>query len=490
VDAAGTLYFSDTFNDTIRKVGSDGIVKLIAGTGEPGFGGDGDDALKAKLNLPSSLVVDGAGNVYFSDTGNHRVRKIGTDGKISTVAGNGTGRYLNDGVPATETSLNRPDGLALDSAGNLYIADSANHRIRKVSTAGIMTTVAGNGLPGYAGEFGPAAQASLNYPHGVYVDASGTMFIADTYNNRIRAVTEDGVIRHVAGTQYIGKGEENIPATVALLQFPRVVVPNGSGGFYVLDTDNSRIRLLTPVPVAPEISRGGVISLYEFGGFTKSAPGSWLEVYGTNLAQGTREWEASDFVDGRAPTSLSGTSVKIGGVPAYLSYVSPGHVNVQIPDTVPTGEQEIVITNALGSSAPYKFTFERTQPGLFAPMLLASGGRRFAGVIRGDGSLADTVRAPRPGDTVTLYGIGFGAVAPRSNAGEIVRSASSVILPLKVYFGDAQATVTYAGLAPGTLGLYQFNVVVPQVAPGDSIPLSFELNGQTGAQTIYTVVGR
>jgi uncharacterized protein (TIGR03437 family) len=231
-----------------------------------------------------------------------------------------------------------------------------------------------------------------------------------------------------------------------------------------------------------------VISLNEFGGFSKAAPGSWLEMHGSNLAQGTREWAASDFVNGQAPTALSGTSVTIGGTPAYLSYVSPTQLNVQIPDTVEPGDHEIVVTTPLGSSAPYKLTFEPTQPGIYAPYALESEGRRYAGVVR-DGALTDAAHAPRPGETVTLYGIGFGSVAAQLNPGEITRNATSVVLPLKVFFGDKPATVSYAGLAPGTLGLYQINVVVPDVT-GDSVPLSFELNGEDSAQTLYTVVSR
>jgi uncharacterized protein (TIGR03437 family) len=140
----------------------------------------------------------------------------------------------------------------------------------------------------------------------------------------------------------------------------------------------------------------------------------------------------------------------------------------------------------------YKVKIDDVQPGLFAPPSLLSDGKQYAGVILADGSLAGgpALSTVRPGDTVTLYGIGFGSVAPNLAAGEIVRNANAVVLPLQVFYGDSAATVTYAGLAPGTLGLYQINVVVPQVASGDAIPLSFKLNGASGAQTLYTVVGK
>ena len=259
----------------------------------------------------------------------------------------------------------------------------------------------------------------------------------------------------------------------------------------MLDTDNHRIRQLTPIPQTPAINKDGVVSSSAFGGFRTAARGSWLEIYGSNLAQGTREWASSDFIDGKAPTTLRGTSVTIGGRSAFVSYVSPGQVNVQVPDSLPAGQYDVVVQSSLGSSTAYKVAVDDVQPGLFAPSSLQAGGKQYVGVILADGSLASLSSSKvRPGDTVTLYGIGFGSVAPNLAAGEIVRNANSVVLPLQVFFGDTAATVTYAGLAPGTLGLYQINVVVPSVAAGDAIPLSFKLNGASGAQTLYTVVGK
>lgn len=490
VDSAGNIFFSDSRNNMVRKVGTNGTITRLAGTGVKGYGGEGTNAVDAWMNLPTAIVVDSAGVVYVSDTLNNRVRKITTDGKISGVAGTGQPNANGDGGPATEAALQGPEGLAFDSAGNLYIADTFNHRIRKVAPDGIITTVVGTGTPGFSGDGGPATQAQLNYPRSVYMDASGTLYIADTLNNRIRAVTENGVIATIAGSGRFGDAPGNIPALAADLRYPRSIIPNGSGAFYLLDTDNSRIRLLTPVPQPPAINKEGVVSSSAFGGFRKAARGSWLEIYGANLAQGKREWGPSDFVDGMAPTTLSGTSVTIGGKSAFVSYVSPGQVNVQVPDTVPPGTHDVVVTNPLGTSVAYKLTVEDVQPGLFAPSTLTAGGKQYAGVVLADGSLAAAGSRPaRPGDTVTLYGIGFGAVAPSLGAGEIVRSANSVVMPLQVFFGDTPATVTYAGLAPGALGLYQINVVVPVVPASDAVQLRFTLNGTEGQQTLYTAVG-
>lgn len=491
VDTAGNVYFSDSQNNMVRKISTTGTITRIAGTGVQGYGGDGGNATDALLNLPTGLAVDTTGNVYVADTQNHRIRRIGTDGKIATVLGTGQPNFDGDGGPGDKAPIFYPEGVALDSAGNLYVADTFNHRIRKLSSLGIASTVVGNGTPAFRGDGGQALGASLNYPRGVFVDASGNILIADSINNRIRMVTENGVIRTIAGAGFFGDAGDDGPATQARFRYPRAVISDGSGGYLVLDTDNHRIRQLKPIPQSPSINKDGVVSSTAFGGFRTAARGSWLEVYGSNLAQGTREWASSDFIDGKAPTSLAGTSVTIGGRPAYVAYVSPGQVNVQIPDTLPAGQHDVVVKSPQGTSVAYKVTVDEVQPGLFAPPTLSSGGRQYAGVILADGSVA-SVTAPkvRPGDTVTLYGIGFGSVAPNLAAGEIVRNANSVVLPLQFFFGDAPATVTYAGLAPGTLGLYQINVVVPQVPASDAIPLRFKLNGTDGAQSLFTAVGK
>lgn len=487
VDTAGNLYFSDTRNQIIRKVSTTGTITRIAGTGVQGYGGDGGNAVDALLNLPTGLAVDAAGNIYVADTQNHRIRKITTDGKIATVAGTGQPNMTGDGKVATDAALNFPEAVALDSAGSLYISDTLNQRIRKVSSAGIITTYVGSGVQGFRGDGGAATAAQLNYPRGLYVDASGVLYFVDSLNSRIRVVTENGVIRTIAGSGRFGDTSDGLPAVVADLRFPRAIIPDGSGGFLVLDTDNSRIKQLTPVPQTPTVNKEGVVSSSAFGGFRTAARGSWLEIYGNNLAQGTRQWTSNDFVGGKAPTDLSGTSVTIGSESAFVSYVSPGQVNVQVPDSLVAGTYNLVVKSPLGDSQPYTITVADTQPGIFAPSTLAIDGKQYAGVVLADGTVASTVT---PGQTVTLYGIGFGSVTPTLNAGEIVRSSNAVALPLQVFFGDTAATVTYAGLAPGTLGLYQFNVVVPNVAANSAVPLRFQLNGTPGQQSLYTAVGK
>src|ERR1700751_4501787 len=199
VDAVGNLYIADTSNHRIRKVDASGVITTVAGNGTEGFSGDGGPATSAALNTPIGVAVDVAGNLYIADSFNNRIRKVNATGIITTVAGNGDARFSGDHAAATNGSLRAPFGVAVDKVGNVYIADTSNQRIRKVDASGTITTVAGNGTEGFSGDGGPAAQARLNFPTGVTVDRAGNLFITDQSNNRIRKVSTAWVIITVAG---------------------------------------------------------------------------------------------------------------------------------------------------------------------------------------------------------------------------------------------------------------------------------------------------
>ena len=208
VDSSGNIYIADTYNNRIRKVDTAGVISTIAGNGAAGYSGDGGSATSAMLNGPMSVAIDAFDNIYIADQLNNCIRKVNTVGVISTVAGNGTAGFFGDGGLATSAALNNPTGVAIDSAGNIYIADAnmnnyplnyGNNRIRKVDTSGIISTVAGNGAAGYLGDGGAATSATLGAPQGVAVDAIGNIYIADVLNNRIRKVDSSGVITTVAG---------------------------------------------------------------------------------------------------------------------------------------------------------------------------------------------------------------------------------------------------------------------------------------------------
>ncbi|HKE46612.1 MAG TPA: NHL repeat-containing protein [Rhodanobacteraceae bacterium] len=245
VDAAGNFYFADSNNQRIRKV-TGGIITTFAGNGVAGYAGDGGPATEAQLHSPAMIAVDGAGNLYIADTLNAAIRKVSTGGIITTFAGTGLGGFSGDGGPATSAQLFQPVGVAFDAAGDLYIGDGGNQRIRKVATDGTITTVAGNGTFGFAGDGGPATEAELRNPAGVAVDGAGNLFIADTQNERIRRVAPDGTIDTIAGNGTAGFGGDGGPGTAAELSFPLDVGVDAAGDVFVADTLNNRIRKVTP----------------------------------------------------------------------------------------------------------------------------------------------------------------------------------------------------------------------------------------------------
>src|ERR1035441_1021204 len=242
-DAAGNVYFGSLHS--VFKVDAGGTLTRVAGTARPGNSGDGGAAVTAQLNFPMGMAVDAAGNLFVADRDASVVRKIAVNGTISTVAGSGTARFTGDGGPAASAQINGPFDVAVDSAGNLYIADTGNEVVRKVSSDGTMSTVAGTGTRGYLGDGGAALSAWLDGPEGVTVDAAGTLYIADTFNGRVRRVGTDGIISTVAGVGstgiYSGDGG---PAKSAALSLPTDIAVDGAGNLYIADFGNTRIRVV------------------------------------------------------------------------------------------------------------------------------------------------------------------------------------------------------------------------------------------------------
>ncbi|MGA2716586.1 MAG: hypothetical protein ABSG41_26120, partial [Bryobacteraceae bacterium] len=227
VDSTGSIYFADQGNTRIRKISASGIITTVAGNGTQGFSGDNGPATNAQLSGPYWVAVDAFGNFFIADRNNNRIRKV-SNGTITTVAGSGpagflyggsnpsSGSFGGDGGPATSAELNEPMAVAVDSGGNLYIADYQNRRIRKVSANGIITTIAGNGLPGPTGDGGPATSAQLSAPCGIAVDSTGSVYFADMYTNTVRKIA-NGVITTVAGG---GTSVGSDPATMVQLKYP------------------------------------------------------------------------------------------------------------------------------------------------------------------------------------------------------------------------------------------------------------------------------
>jgi trimeric autotransporter adhesin len=270
VDGSGNLYILQYADGRIRKVSSKGIITTVAGNGSSGFGGDGGAATSAQLSLPKGVASDAAGNLYIADSGNDRIRKVSTAGTISTVAGSGLFSYSGDGSPAASAQLNGPLGAAVDASGNVYLADTNNHRVRVVSSTGVITTLAGNGSPGFGGDGGGAAAAQLNTPSGLAIDG-GTLYIADTGNNRVRAVSPQGVITTVAGNGSPGYSGDGGAAANAQLYAPVGVAVDGAGNVYIAEFSNSRIRKVSPGGLITTVAGTGVAAYAGDGGPATSA---------------------------------------------------------------------------------------------------------------------------------------------------------------------------------------------------------------------------
>jgi len=255
-DAAGNLYVADIGNNRIRKISPSGVITTIAGTSTAGFTGDGGQATSAQLNQPHNVALDAAGNIYIASYADHRIRKVSTTGVISTIAGTGTAGSAGDGGQATSAQLNLPVSVTLDPAGNLYISERGNHKIRRIDTSGVITTYAGTGTATYSGDGGQAASAGINYPGAVRFD-SGFLYIADFGNHRVRRVNSAGVITTYAGTGVLGFSGDGGQATSAQFHAPYGLSFHPNGDLYVGTGGDYRIRKITPAGIVTTVAGNG-----------------------------------------------------------------------------------------------------------------------------------------------------------------------------------------------------------------------------------------
>jgi uncharacterized protein (TIGR03437 family) len=279
--------------------------------------------------------------------------------------------------------------------------------------------------------------------------------------------------------------------------FGSLPLANYTGGS-LQDSNFVLVTSITVLTATPVISAGGVISASAFGAFTAAAPGSYIEIYGTNLAGTTRQWAGSDFTNGAAPTALDGVTVTVNGQNAYVYAVSPTQVNAQVPANVPTtGQVQVVVTYQSQPSAPVMLNMQPTAAGLLAPATFLVNGKQYVyaahadGTIVSNGSIAGLPSAPAaPGETLVFYGLGFGPVNETAVpiAGQIATGQTTLSASTKFTFGPSAGQVVYAGLAPGYVGLYQFNVTIPANAPSGDVPLVVTVGGSVDPQTLYVPV--
>jgi uncharacterized protein (TIGR03437 family) len=514
-DSSGNLYIADSVNQRIRKI-SGGTITTIAGNGTAGYSGDmasgvTGTATDAEMRGPSGVAVDSSGNIYIADTGNHVIRMV-SNGIISTIAGDNTGGYAGDGGPAIDAELEFPASVAVDSSGNIYIADSGNNVIREISagnintilgagvtstllddpsqviadnkgnlyicesdglrvlefslSTGAVTILAGDGNIGFSGDFGPAPEAELDGPTSIAL-SGGYLYIADTFNNRIRKVYPDGTIATVAGQSigaYTGDGG---PALSATMSFPHGVAVDASGNVYISDTGNDVIRLLKAV--TPSIlTTGGVLNAASFA--AQVSPGALATLFGKNFI-GTGESGAASVP---LPPSFAGVSVSVDGRAAPVLFISTDQINFQIPWETATGSATITVSSSGIKTAAVTVTVVAAAPGLFY-----QGSHAIAQNF--DYSLNSSSNPAKAGDIIIAYLTGAGAVSPPVADGAPASSNpnSTVTSKVTASIGSVAAQVQFAGLAPNFVGLWQVNIIVPAgLAQGD-YPLTISVDGQT-----------
>jgi hypothetical protein len=337
-DAAGNFFIAETFNFHICKVNTAGIIHNFAGNGTSGFYGVGVPATTAKIWDARSVTVDAAGNVYFADGGNDLIRKVNTSGIISTVGGTDTVGYTGDGGPATNARLNYPQHIYVDNTGNIFFADTRNHCIRKINASGIISTFAGNGVDGYSGDGGPAVAASLDSAGGIVEDAYGSVYIADSRNNRIRKVDIYGTISTIAGNSGIaGYSGDGGPATAARLYFPVGLAMGCGGQLYIADYFNDVVRVISH-GMAPAFTAGHTQTLTVCENATATPINAMLIVNDTDLGQ-TENWStmlspAHGSIYTTYSTTTTGSLLTPSGLLylPYFGFVGTDSFKVRITD--------------------------------------------------------------------------------------------------------------------------------------------------------------
>ncbi|HEY6414536.1 MAG TPA: Ig-like domain repeat protein [Edaphobacter sp.] len=363
-DPQGNLYLAETANHVIRKVDTTGSIAIVAGTGTQGFSGDSGTATSAQLDSPQGLVIDAANNLYIADTHNHRIRKLNlTTGTITTIAGSSTPGFDGDTGPATSGHLNLPTALALDPAGNLYIADTQNHRVREVDTTGIITTIAGNGTQGFSGDSGPSTTASIDSPTGLAADSTN-LYLADTHNHRIRKIDlTTGIITTVAGTGSPSYNGDGSTATTANLALPRGLTLDANGNLYLADTANHRIRRIDATTgIITTIAGQGTQT---FAGDNNPATTASLDTPRATTTSPTGFITLADTANQRIRQISSDATIH---TIAGLGATTPGALTLSAPSVVTYGTGKLTATLTTTTQATGNITFLDT----FAPLATAT----------------------------------------------------------------------------------------------------------------------
>jgi uncharacterized protein (TIGR03437 family) len=543
VDLAGNLYIADTNNRVVRKVDTSGIITTLAGTGIFGSGGDGGPANLASFETPTDVAVDALGSVYVADQDAPNVRKINPlTGIITTVAGNATFGFSGDGGPAPNAAFASPYSVTVDAVGNVYISDYGNHRVRKVDTSGIITTVAGAGSSAASnGDGGPPLSANL-LPAGVAFDIAGNYYIADYGHNLIRKVIAGAHVPGIyttASSLYFSTTPAGTPASQIVTVYTTGIVPfsfkfsfstnSGAGwlnvtspgvntpsqltvsinnippvgvytGTIVLTPGPPDLPVVTiPVTLAifatapsrPAINTNGVMNAASF--VNGAAANTIVTIKGTNLASVVDTWNAF-IASGILPTSLDGVTVLFNGKPGYITYVSPTQINVVAPD-ISAGTSSLIVSNSgIATTSIFNTPAALQSPAFFTwpgNQAVATRTDYTYAVKAGTFSTLATLAA-KPGDVLILWGTGFGPTSPTVPIGIPVpgdATYSSASLPI-VTINGVQVTVYGAALAPGYAGLYQVAIQVPSTMPDGDWPLVASIGGVSSVNGVILSVKR
>ena len=482
IDTAGNVYVSDFHGNVVKKIAPDGTVTTVAGNGSAGFGGDGGAATSAQLNGPFGVAVDASGNLYIADFANNRIRQVSPTGGITTVAGSGAQGYFGDGGPATQAGLNGPLGVAVDTAGNLYIADTNNNVIRKL-TGGIIRTIAGTGVPGFTGDGGPPAQAQIIAPSAIGLDAAGNIYITDG-SLRVRKIYPGFVIGTIAGNGAAGYAGDHGPATQAALNGPDGLAVDGSGNVYVGDSGNNAIRKLQPA--ASGISLQAVTNAASnLPG--PVAPGEVVVLWGSGL--GPAQLVINQIVaNGTLTATAAGATVFFNGVAAPLLYTSSAQTAAIVPFGVTGPNVQVVVGNQGQLSAPVTVAVAATAPAVFT---LNYSGKGQAAALNQDGSVNGSAKPAARGSQLTLFATGLGQTSPPGTDGLITTAPPPTpVAPPIVTIGGQAATVVSATDIPGAVaGVTMIVVQVPAgVTPGNAVPVTLEAAGVSAPAGITVAV--
>jgi uncharacterized protein (TIGR03437 family) len=545
-DVAGDLYVSDWSANRVHKIAAGGAISLVAGTGASGYSGDGGLATAARLNSPGHLALDeSGGNLYIADEGSYVVRKV-AGGIIATVAGTPT--CCGTAADPTHVYLGTPGGIALDSSGNLYISETTYSQVVKVSGSSV-TYIAGGFTSGFSGDGGLAIGASLNGPYGLSVDAAGDVYVADTFNDRVRKLTLDSAtsLAIASGDRQTGTvgttlnplvvsvgfraqvSVEGIPVTFAVTSGAATLTATttntdwtGAAGVGIALGNTAGAVVVTasltglppvqfhltanPAVPLPTIASAGIAGAAgSVPPVAQISPGGMASIYGSNFAPAgtSRPVLGGDLVNGNLPTQLAGVCVQVGGLPAFITYVGPSQINIQVPAVPVNSTVDVQVTSNCGTVNALQSVIQTVSTAAATPELLywvhnANGSNPVCAVdavtwadIGAAGLISGLTFAPaKPGEILTIYGISFGPTNPSVAPGTPPVGAAFTTYSPVVTVGTVtlnSSDVLYAGVSPGSAGLYQLNIRVPALADGN-YPVTLSLGSSTTPAGGYLTV--